>query len=84
MFQKTLTPPPPKSPSQLTFLFIPNATMNYKTADDATMNVIIWIHVFPYFVVTPAGRRVFALFTQAAAKMVNQWPTEITCTRIDP
>ena len=28
MFQNTLSPPP-KSPSQLTFLFKPNATMNY-------------------------------------------------------
>ena len=46
MFQNTLNPPPPKSPSQLTFLFKPNATT---TADDATMNVINWIHVFPSY-----------------------------------
>ena len=29
MFQNTLNAPPPKSPSQLTFLFKPNAAMNY-------------------------------------------------------
>ena len=29
MFQNTLTPPPFKSSSQLTFLFKPNATINY-------------------------------------------------------
>ena len=43
MFKILKHPPPPKSPSQLTFLFKPNTT-----ADDATMNVIIWIHVFPF------------------------------------
>ena len=42
IFQNALTPP--------TFLFKPNTTMNYHdtmTADEATMNIIIWIHVFP-------------------------------------
>ena len=29
MLQNTFTPPPKKSPSQLTFLFKQNATMNY-------------------------------------------------------
>ena len=43
MFKNNLTPPP-KSPSQI---FKPNATMITMTADDATMNVISWIHDFP-------------------------------------
>ena len=34
MFKNNLNPPPQKSPSQM-------------TADDATMNVISWIHDFP-------------------------------------
>ena len=41
------TPPPThthKSPYQM---FKPNATMITMTADDATMNVISWIHDFP-------------------------------------
>ena len=46
MFKNNLNPPPPKkkSPSQM---FKPNATMITMTADDATMNVISWIHDFP-------------------------------------
>ena len=43
MFKNNLNPPP-KSPSQI---FKPNATMITMTADDATMNVISWIHDFP-------------------------------------
>ena len=45
MFKNNLNAPPPKkSPSQI---FKPNATMMTMTADDATMNVISWIHDFP-------------------------------------
>ena len=45
MFKNNLNPPPPKkSPSQI---FKPNATIINMTADDATMNVISWIHDFP-------------------------------------
>ena len=45
MFQNNLNPPPPKkSPSQM---FKTNATMITMTADDATLNVISWIHDFP-------------------------------------
>ena len=44
MFKINLNPPPKKSPSQM---FKPNATMITMTADDATMNVISWIHDFP-------------------------------------
>ena len=43
MFKNNLNPPP-KSASQM---FKPNATMITMTADDATMNVISWIHDFP-------------------------------------
>ena len=43
MFKNNLNPPQ-KSPSQI---FKPNATMITMTADDATMNVISWIHNFP-------------------------------------
>ena len=45
MFENNLPPPPKKkSPSQM---FKPNATMITMTADDATMNVISWVHVLP-------------------------------------
>ena len=44
MFKNNLNPPPQKSSSQK---FKPNATMITLTADDATMNVISWIHDFP-------------------------------------
>ena len=44
MFKNNLTPPPKKSPSQMSK---PNATMITMTADDATMNVISWNHDFP-------------------------------------
>ena len=44
MFKNNLTPPPPKKSPQM---FKPNPTMITMTADDATMNVIIWIHDFP-------------------------------------
>ena len=43
MFKNNLHPPPQKSPQ----MFKPNATMITMTADDATMNVISWIHDFP-------------------------------------
>ena len=42
MFKNNLPPPPLKSPQ----MFKPNATMITMTADDATMNVINWIHDF--------------------------------------
>ena len=44
MFKNNLPPSPKKSPSQM---FKPNATKITMTADDATMNVISWIHDFP-------------------------------------
>ena len=48
MFKNNLnTPPPPpkkKCPSQM---FKSNATTITMTADDATMNVISWVHDFP-------------------------------------
>ena len=37
MFTNNLNPPP----------FKPNATMIVMTADEATMNIISWIHDFP-------------------------------------
>ena len=43
MFKNNI-PPPPQSPSQM---FKPKATMITMTADDATMDVISWIHDFP-------------------------------------
>ena len=42
MFKNNLNPA--TNPSQM---FKPNATMITMTADDATMNVISWIHDFP-------------------------------------
>ena len=44
MFNINLNPPPQKSSSQM---FKKYATMITMTADDATMNVISWIHDFP-------------------------------------
>ena len=44
MFKYNYPPPPKKSPSQI---FKPNATMISMTANDATMNIISWIHDFP-------------------------------------
>ena len=44
MFKNNLNLTPPKSPSQI---FKANATMITMTADNATMNVISWIHDFP-------------------------------------
>ena len=41
MFKNNLNPPPPKKKS------LSNATMLTMTADDATMEVISWIHDFP-------------------------------------
>ena len=57
MFQNNLPPSPsPKSPSQLTFLCSnQNATTNSMTANDETMNVIIWIHIFPLIKTTLRG-----------------------------
>ena len=46
MFKTNLTPPPP-SPQKSPQMFKPNATMITMTADDATMNLISWIHDFP-------------------------------------
>ena len=43
MFINNLTPPPQKKSPQM---FKPNATMITMTADDATMNIISWIHDF--------------------------------------
>ena len=43
MFKNNLNPPPKKSPQ----MFKPNATMITMTVDDATMNVISWIHDCP-------------------------------------
>ena len=44
MLKNNSNPPPPKKNSQI---FKPNATMITMAADDATMNVISWIHDFP-------------------------------------
>ena len=44
MFRNIPPPPPKKSPQ----MFEPNVTMITTTADDATMNVISWIHDFPH------------------------------------
>ena len=44
MFKNNLTPPPRKKSLQL---FKPNKSMITVTDDDATMNVISWIHDFP-------------------------------------
>ena len=45
MFKNNLNPPPPpKVPLKFSN---PNAIMITMTADDATMNVISWIHHFP-------------------------------------
>ena len=46
MFQNTLNSPPPKSPSQLTFLFKPNATMNYL---DSQCHIYECNHLNPCF-----------------------------------
>ena len=43
MFKNNLNSPHKKYPPQM---FKPNATMITMTADDATMNVISWIHDF--------------------------------------
>ena len=43
---KYFNPPPPKSPSQLTFFSNQMQQWITMTADDATKNVINWIHVF--------------------------------------
>ena len=45
MFKNNLTPPPPQKKSPQTFK--PSATLITMTADDATVNVISWIHDFP-------------------------------------
>ena len=45
MYKNNLIPPPQKkSPPQM---FKLNATMITMTVDDATMNVISWIHDYP-------------------------------------
>ena len=46
MFKNNLNTPPPKK-KRSTQMFKPNATMITMRADDATMNVISWIHDFP-------------------------------------
>ena len=47
MFQNILNPTP-KSPSQLTSVIKPKYNNETLTVDDATMNVIIWLYVFPF------------------------------------
>ena len=47
MFQNNLNPPPPKKNKCPSQMFKPNATKITVTADDATMNIISWIHDFP-------------------------------------
>ena len=45
MFENNFNPPPKKKSASQIFKL--NATMITMTADDATINVISWIHEFP-------------------------------------